>query len=698
MKRKREKPSSSGVAAGREGRRRRLLLLLVAAVAVSARLVYLAQAARSPFFSRPIIDAQTYDEMAVRIAAGEEPIPAPFFQPPLYPYALGLLYALCGRSLLLARLLQMAAGAASACLIFTLGERIFGRRAALAAALIFSLYGPMLFYEGELLAPALIVLLNLLLARSALAAVDRPSLGRAWRSGALLGLSALAMSVVLPMALVIPLCAWGNWRRRAPRPGPGRGLALLGAFAAGLALVIAPVAWRNWRVGGEFVPISTNGGINFFLGSGADFERKLAIRPGYEWDELLNEPIRLGIASAGGQSDYFRRKALRLIAADPAGYGRVLLRKLGHLAGGSEIMRDVDIYAFRQYSSLLSLLVWKRGLAFPFGLLLPLALLGMALAARRRLRGAGLLLAFVIAHAAVLLAFFVTSRYRLNVLPFLALFAAYGGLALWDLLRGRRWHPALSAAAGTLLLLAFCNWRVGAMSREFSADACYNLGTRLMHEGSLAAAREWLQRATASDPLNPEANGNLGVIHEREGRPQEARACYLRILARYPDDVRARLRLAGLRIRLGELEQAGRDYDRVLARDAGNEAARQGRDLVRGLLRRRQACTRSPLLRGILERLHARPDDPALLNDLGAAYVTGGYPDLAIEPLRRVIASGRFLCSAHNNLGIALVQLDDRAGAEREFRAALAADPSDARSAGNLAILLARADAGSPRL
>ncbi len=52
-------------------------------------------------------------------------------------------------------------------------------------------------------------------------------------------------------------------------------------------------------------------------------------------------------------------------------------------------MRDQDIYPFRQYSPLLSLLVWKKWLAFPFGLLLPLALLGMALALRRRVPGSG---------------------------------------------------------------------------------------------------------------------------------------------------------------------------------------------------------------------------------------------------------------------------------------------------------------------
>lgn len=671
--------------AGKKGGWRHVLIVL--AVALAVRFAYLAQISGNPFFHQPIIDAQTYDEMAQRIAAGEEPIPAPFFQPPLYPYFLGLFYALFGRDLLFVRLLQMALGALNAWLLYRLGVRLFGRGTALAAALAFSLYGPMLFYEGELLAPVLIVLLNLLLALATLAALARPSLARALLCGALLGLSALAMSVVLPMVLVIPLFAWRHWRKRADRPGSGRSLALLSGFVAGVLLAVAPVAWRNWRVGREFVPISTNAGINFHLSSGPDYEKKLAMRPGYEWDELLNEPIRLGFYQAGAQSAYFMRKALAAIAADPAAYARLLAKKLQWLASGNEIMRDLDIYAFRQHSPLLALLVWKKWLAFPFGLLLPLALLGMALAWRRRVPLAGLAAAFILAHALVLLAFFVTARYRLNVLPFLALFAAYGALELWRRLRQKRWRAAAAPLAALALLLLLSNWRVGPMGREFSADAYYNLATRLLQQGDTARAKEWLLKALAIDPMNPEANGNLGVIHEQEKRFQEAKKCYLRILERYPDDVQAHLHMADLCVHLGELEKAGQHYGQVLAVEAENEKALWGAQLVRGLSRQRQAAAASPLVRGFLEQLAEKPDDPALLNDLGAAYLTIGYPDMAVEPLRLVIASGRFLSSARNNLGIARMQLGDHQGARREFLAALAADAADARARSNLAVL-----------
>lgn len=662
-------------------------VLIVLAVALAARFVYLAQITDNPFFQHPIIDAQTYDEMAVNIAAGREPIPAPYFQPPLYPYFLGLLYALFGRDLLLVRLLQMALGALNAWLLYRLGVRLFGRGTALAAALAFGLYGPMLFYEGELLAPVLIVLLNLLLALSALVTLERPSLPRALLCGALLGLSSLAMSVVLPLALFIPLYAAWQWRRAPARPRAARALLLLAAFTAGILLVIAPITWRNWRVGREFVPISTNAGINFFLSTGADSESKVAIRPGYQWDELLNEPIRLGIHQAGAQSVYFMKKTLGLIAADPAGYGRLLLKKLYQFANGNEIMRDQDIYAFRQYSPLLSLLVWKRWLAFPFGVLLPLALLGMALAWRRRLPLTGLPAVFILVHALVLLAFFITARYRLNVLPFLVLFAAYGALELGRLLRQKRWRAAIAPLAALVALLLACNWRVGVMARDFSVDAYYNLATQLLKEGDDGRAKAWLLKAAAIDPLNPEVNGNLGVIYEQERQFQEAKKCYLRILERYPDDVQAHLHMADLCARLGELEKAGQHYEQVLAVEAENEKALWGRQFVRGLARQRDAAARYPLVRDILERLGAKPDDPALLNDLGAAYVTCGYPDMAIEPLRLVIAAGQFLSSAHNNLGIARMQLGDFAGAEREFLSALAIDASDARARRNLAVL-----------
>ena len=666
-------------------RLRHVLILLV--VALVCRLIYLQQVKENPFFNYPIIDAQTYDEMAVKIAAGQEPLPVPFYQPPLYPYFLGLLYALFGRDLLLVRLVQMAMGIASVLLLYLLAGRLFSRRVALVAALAYALYGTMIFYEGELLAPVLIVFLNLLLALSVVAALDKPTWFRALGAGLLLGLSALTMSVVLPMGLFIPAYAWYHWRRDPMRPKWKPGFLLAAIFVLGTLLAIAPVTLRNWRIGHEFVPISTNAGINFYLSSGSDYEEKIAIRPGYEWEELYHEPSRQGIYKSGAQSAYFMNKALRAIAADPAGYALLLLKKAYLLANGHEIMRDQDIYSFRQYSALLSVLIWKKWLAFPYGILLPLALLGMALALRQRVPHSGLLAGFILVHAIVFLAFFITARYRLNVLPFLAAFAAYGAVFLWDALRQRQWRHAAVPLACLFGLLVFCNWRVGAMSREFSIDSYYNLATKLLKEGDTARAKAWLLKAVELDPLNAEVNGNLGVLYDQERQPQEAKKCYLRILEKYPDDIKAHLNLADLCARLGELDKSRQHYEHVLRVEADNEEALRGMRLVQGLERQREAAERSPMVRSALEKLAARPGDPGLLNDLGAAFIVAGYPDMAIEPLRMAIAANLKSPHAHNNLGILLMQAGDLAGAKREFLAALALDATYPNARHNLDVL-----------
>ena len=56
----------------------------------------------------------------------------------------------------------------------------------------------------------------------------------------------------------------------------------------GLLVAIAPVTLRNYALGSDVVLISSNAGINFYLGNNPDYQRTVNIRPGWEWYELLN--------------------------------------------------------------------------------------------------------------------------------------------------------------------------------------------------------------------------------------------------------------------------------------------------------------------------------------------------------------------------------------------------------------------------
>ena len=457
-------------------------VVAVFALALSARLYYLHEIRASPLFTAPVVDARTYTEEARYFSevsfAGR---PAPFWQPPLYPVLLGGLFALAGDDLYLPRLIQAVIGALVCVLICLLGYRVFGAGIGLGAGIAAALYGPLIYFGGELLPTLLACCLNLLVL---LLVIGEGGWVRWLAAGVLLGLSALAVANVLLFAPV--LLGYLYWRQRRLRPA---------AFLLlGCALVIAPVAYRNWAVGGDLVLISHNAGINFYIGNNADYEQTTRIRPGRDWAELVEMPERrAGIEQPSAKSRYFFAQSWQYITSEPLDFTGLLAYKGYLFLRGDEIPRNRDLYFARNDSSLLSILLWKKGLAFPFGLIAPLALLGLFAFLRTSESPEGRLLAlFVACYALSVVLFFVTGRYRLPAVPVLLLFAAYGVRVLWQ----RPW-PALAAVAA---LLIFCNVATGAMDREGDAHEHYYLGYAYEERDMPAHAARHYRHAIDSRP------------------------------------------------------------------------------------------------------------------------------------------------------------------------------------------------------
>ena len=96
-------------------RSRRVIVdaLVIAAVALGVRLVHVWQMRDTVFLSVLMGDARGYDAWAREIAGGEWLGREVFYQAPLYPYFLGVLYSVFGRDLLIVRLVQACLGALS---------------------------------------------------------------------------------------------------------------------------------------------------------------------------------------------------------------------------------------------------------------------------------------------------------------------------------------------------------------------------------------------------------------------------------------------------------------------------------------------------------------------------------------------------------------------------------------------------------
>ena len=546
----------------------RLAPILLFALALGLRTAYILEIDDSPTFTHPPVDGVTYVKQAEAIAAGnwlgrgQEP----FWQPPLYPYLLGLFRLFFGGDAFFyaVRLFQALAGAGTCLLAWHLGSRLFHPGVGLAAGAAAAVYGPLIYFDGEILPASLATFLDLAGLALLLRCLRMPTFPGFLGAGALFGLASLTVPTVLSFAAAAAVFVWVKLKRGAPLSAPR--LAFPAAFLLGVLLPILPVAVRNAAIGGDAVLISYNAGVNFYVGNNENYDESVGIRPGWDWDELLDRPQKeAGITRPSGRSAFFFSQSWDFISSRPADYLGLLTRKLYLFWHGDEIGRNQGIYFWRNYSDILSIALWKQVIAFPFGIVAPLALAGALLAFRRN--GASLPLLFIALYSISVIAFFVTSRYRLPVVPLLLIYAAHAGHCLVAGLRGGNRRPAAFLALCLSLLLPAANFRVGAMDLDGDAAIRFNLGVAHMLERDAPAARREFELAVARDPTHWQAWFNLGTISAIERDPEGAIPIYERVLEAHPDRVVAWVSLARARRQVGDREGARQAYEAGLSAD-----------------------------------------------------------------------------------------------------------------------------------
>jgi tetratricopeptide (TPR) repeat protein len=591
--------------------------LAVFGVALVLRLLHMAMIRGLPWFDVPIVDGANYARLARLVASGSllggrEA----FWQPPLYPYLLALPFAIFGPGMTAVYLIQSAVGALSSVLAARIGASLFGERAGLAAGLVMALYGPLVYFDIQPLIPVAHVALTLAGLLVLVRAGERAAAPRrvSWLGGGVLwGLSATATPNIL---LAVPVAAGWAWRRA------GRGAALL--VALGAALPVAAVAARNLAVAGEPVLISSNGGINLYIGNNPDYDRTVRARPGGEFERIAQEPENLGIVGAAAQSRWFAARAFGFARDYPAAALRLLARKTFDLAAGREIPRNENMYDYRGASTVLRVLLWRRGVACPFGLVAPLALAGacLGLGAGAARAGARLLLLYAAAYAVSVIAFFPTDRYRLPLVPVAAIFAGRlltAGAAAWR-------RPAVLAALACGLVLF--NHDAATAQESWPEEAALNRAYALRAIGHDTGARRAYEEALALNPRRLDPYNALGAMAASAGDWPEAEARYRALVDRAPDFVEARTMLG-----------------RALAAQGRVPEAREQWVLATRLV----------------------PAAGAALADLGLSYLEEGVLETAYDYGEQAVRARPDLSETHLALASAARALRRRDVAQREF-------------------------------
>ncbi len=477
------------------GRREWIAVAALIAFGFGLRVIFVIAMEDYPPHQFPIMDSAYHVGWARAIAAGEQYPPLadrPYYRAPLYVWFLAGILFLFGDGLLWPRLIQCALGAASIGLVYLVGQRAFEPRAAFAAAAIAATYWLLIYFDGELLSETLVVPLALLALWLTLGLASRSSLAKASCAGFAWGLTALARPNVLLFVPLVPL--WMMWIRRSMRELVSA--ALFGVF---VLLPILPVTAYNTFVKGDFVPIASYGGINFWIGNNPQSNGIDAFLPGARsgWWEEYYDAITLAERAEGRSlrasevSRYYSALAWNFIWSHPEQSIPHFWHKLKLVWAGEYGNNEPEKFVAHRYS-------WVPHLSIGYGVLAPLGLLGLALA-RRRAAQLFPLWGFLGAYVVSLVAFFVCSRYRVPLLPVLMIFAGHALVCLWRQWRARE---VVQLAVGLTFLLGFGAWALtqGPSWTEVQTNGYFHLGTAEAARGNHREAAEHLRRATQLAP------------------------------------------------------------------------------------------------------------------------------------------------------------------------------------------------------
>ena len=525
--------------------------LLAAAVglALLVRVLFLRQVAGHPLYGALTGDPVLYARQAADILAGR-PVPehAYFHSSPLYPFFLALLARLFGQGLGTVRLAQSLVGTGSVVLLFFLTRRTLGRRAAVVAALLAALYTPLVFFEGEILEITLVIALvtSMLLVIARADGAPRPAVAAS--AGALLGLASLGKPNLLLFApagaLFIFLRTAGRLRSRALPAA---------AFFVAAGLAILPVTLHNLRVSGDLIPVSSNGGINLYIGNHPGAPGVFAVPTEMRLDLMTAsaEAAERAVGrrlSAGEVSDYWAGKAFAYMRAAPGPWLRLMARKLALFWNHYEIPNHYHFYFVRGFAPVLRIPLST------FGVVAPLGLVGLGIAVARRRRSVWILVAFGLTFMASVVPFFITARYRLAIVPVLLAGAGYAIVEVCDLAKARRWRQLVPIAA----VLAVLAVAVNVHMIEFGFAPMHNsLGAILGSRGDFEGAAREFGMALAEDPANVSAHYNLGLALTRLGRHADAAREFERAIELYPGYEEARVALRDAREALGRAATTG---------------------------------------------------------------------------------------------------------------------------------------------
>lgn len=203
------------------------------------------------------------------------------YQPPLYTYFIAAVFGVIGKSVSAVCFIQAFLSMIMCYAVFLISKKTISARAGLIAAGLCAVYPALIHTSGQLWSETLFMFFLYIAIFCFFVSEKQSSI--AWRiaTGVFLGLAALTREAGIFVLIAFLIYLILNYRSLTIS------LKRFWIIALFMVLVISPWTIRNHLVFKKFVPIATNGGINFYMGNNPEATGtfRWALPPGTTWNQ-----------------------------------------------------------------------------------------------------------------------------------------------------------------------------------------------------------------------------------------------------------------------------------------------------------------------------------------------------------------------------------------------------------------------------
>ena len=394
-------------------------------------------------------DDSVYDALAVNLVEGHgfsmsrvppyEPMPT---RPPGYPAFLAAVYGVVGHHVDAVRLAQILLGSATCVLIYVLARRLVAPTGAVLAAALYATLPAAAHYPSLILTESLhaFLLTATVYLMYRCLEDDGDTMGWYAACGLVLGVAVLVRPdyqlLLVPLvgvALLLKRWTLQLWLR-------------LGVMAVCVVMVVGPWVTRNYLVFGRFIGVASGSGHALMTAkleaeglTGRALMDAFRERYGVQFREKYHREMTFLDGALPDQDELRRRDFLVFVESEPETYAKHTMLRLATFWGprswSDSVGLDGDFSEYRRSGALFPLGIKSLMLAWD-AVVLAFAFAGAAMAVgqwRRILPIAAVVVYATAIHSLV----YAGARYRVPLLPFVAILAAIGVQGTLLLVRNR---------------------------------------------------------------------------------------------------------------------------------------------------------------------------------------------------------------------------------------------------------------------